>query len=255
MGSNCSKETETSFFNDLKKVERIATKLTLPVVWVNSNLHALYSGFSFDASHTFRNMSVVLSMPRFFKKYFYASGFTMDNYMIDAKDFGKFEDVILSRLSTESISLYSDDASLSRSQKVNFISQYDIVKHNLYVCLKEQIKNDKSDSAESILNSRVLNCSRCEKCLRTLLCLDILGFCEDFGDIFDLDYYRRIRKYFIAKVIATKDSNLFYKDLYNLAKTYEYEIPLIAYLLAPIYKLYTMSGTHIQKRILQTVRK
>ena len=45
------------------------------------------------------------------------------------------------------------------------------------------------------------------------------------------------------------NQNGFYKDLYNLAKTYEYEIPLIAYLLAPIYKLHTMSGTHIQKRI------
>lgn len=254
MGSFSSPETEGSFFKDLKMVQDFANKLELPVIWVNSNVHILYQGFSFNATHTFRNMSVVLSMPNLFHSYFYASGYSYIDYSIDKEDFAKFEDVVLSHLSNGTTFLYSDDASLSRFDKTEYVAKTDLAKSRLYVCLKEQIKNDHSD--DNIVGSSKLNCSRCEKCLRTLVTLDVLGCLNEFDSIFDLAYYQKIRYLFIAKLLSQKRKNLFYKEIFKKMRERHYHIPIISQLISPLYDVYSwMSGTKIQKSILKIIRK
>jgi hypothetical protein len=44
------------------------------------------------------------------------------------------------------------------------------------------------------------NCTLCEKCLRTLLTLDLLGKADTFQTRFDLDEFRRRRAAFITMV-------------------------------------------------------
>lgn len=253
MGSFCNLETESSFFSDLEMIERFAEKINLPVIWVNSNVHRLYQGFSFNATHTFRNMSVVLSMPRLFKTYFYASGYSYKDYRIDKDDFAHFEDVVLTHLSTISTKLYSDDASLSRFEKTEYVSKSSLARDNLYVCLKEQIKNDKSDNFIPV--SAKLNCSRCEKCLRTLVTFDVLGCLVDFSSIFDIAYYRKVRHLFIAKLLSQKGKNNIYRDIYCHMKERHYPIPLTSRLLAPLYDVYLwFAGSYIQKQLLRLIR-
>lgn len=256
MGSTCDDGTESSFFKDLGMICKFAEIINLPVIWVNSNVHQLFRGFSFNASHTFRNMSVVLSLPNLFEKYYYASGFCFNDYKIDRKDLGKFEDVILSHLCTETTSLYSDDATLTRFQKTDFIKDSELVQKHLYVCLKEQIKNDDKDAPEVFNSSKTMNCSRCEKCLRTLLALDILGVLPSFGGIFDINYYYHIKPFFIAKVISQRVKSEYYKDLMYNMKSRSFRIPFVSYLLSPFYNMYIgLSKLKIHKSILNTIRK
>lgn len=256
MGSNYDEGTESSFFKDLKMICEFAEIIHLPVVWVNSNVHQLFKGFSFNASHTLRNMSVVLSMPNLFEKYYYASGFCFSDYKIDRKDLGKFEDVILGHLCTETTSLYSDDAALTRFQKTDYIKSSELVQKHLYVCLREQIKNDDKDVSEVFNTTKTINCSRCEKCLRTLLALDILGVLSQFSGIFDINYYQHIKPYFIAKVISQTTKSEYYKDLMYNMKNRSFRIPFVSYLLSPFYNVYLgLSKLKVHKSILNTIRE
>lgn len=256
IGTYYNSNTELSFFKNLEMISKVAKIINLPVIWVNSNLHICFKEHDFNATHTFRNMSVVLSMPKLFEKYFYASGYSYKDYKIDKGDWAKFEDVILSHISTETTFLYSDDSCMTRFEKTKYIKDSQLVQKHLYVCLKDQIKNDKADESNEILLSHTLNCSRCEKCLRTLLTLDILGVISSYNNIFDLDYYYRVKPLYIAKVISQKKKFAIYKDLYERMKSIPFSIPIMSYLLAPAYNVYlALAGFKIQKIILGKIRR
>lgn len=255
MGTTNLEETEQSFFADLKKVESFAEKLNLPVVWVNSNIHQLFYEFDFNQSHTFRNMSVVLSMQKLFRRYFYASAYIIPNYRLCRDDMSHFEDPILARLSTESTALMSDDADMPRTGKTDYITRNELAYSNLYVCLKEQIANNKGDDEIVKLKDKFLNCSRCMKCLRTMLTLDILGKLGLFDSIFDIDYFHRIKKYYIGKVISIKGYDEFAADIYNLMLAKRYPIPIYSRFFAFFYSFYVyLIPKSIHKVILKKFR-
>ena len=61
--------------------------------------------------------------------------------------------------------------------------------------------------------------------MRTLLALEILGKLENFSQVFDIKKYKEKSFDYKAKVVANADNNVFYNELFELAKEYNYLMP------------------------------
>ena len=93
------------------------------------------------------------------------------------------------------------------------------------------------------------------KCLRTMLTLDILGKLGLFDSIFDIDYFHRIKKYYIGKVISIKGYDEFAADIYNLMLAKRYPIPIYSRFFAFFYSFYVyLIPKSIHKVILKKFR-
>lgn len=75
--------------------------------------------------------------------------------------------------STEAVTLVHDGCEASRLDKVRFIAGENLVRETLRVCWRNV--------------GQSLNCGVCEKCLRTMICLEISGLkCDTFPQVLDL---------------------------------------------------------------------
>lgn len=232
---------EKSYLKDYSMVEAFSKEIGLPIVSVSTNVHLLYKTFDFNSSHTMRNMSIVLAMQKLFKRYLYSSTYDYAHYKLSKKDLAYFEDPILARLSTESTSIMSADAHIMRSSKTEMLAGNPLTKKHLYVCLREQTINDRKGSWTvrymSTHDKGLRNCGHCMKCLRTMVTLDICGCLEDYRDIFDVDYYYWVRKYYMAKILGRRKRQPFLEDIYAFMKEKDYQIPFVSRLLAPVFMI------------------
>ena len=77
----------------------------------------------------------------------------------------------------------SSGGSIDRLEKVKEISTFPLSYKYLNVCIAD-IKND----------------GVCFKCIRTLLELDAVGAIDKYGEVFDIDFYKRNRKYYLYRL-------------------------------------------------------
>ncbi len=221
-GSFNTEETRKSFYNEVERLKVFAQQLNMPVVSVDTNLHEFYPEKNFNWSHTFLNMGCVLALQKLWGKYLYAAGYSLDRFKWDLGDSAKYEPFVVSQLSTESVELISSDMEKSRSDKVRYIMDDPLVKQNITVCLKEQSINNGKMIRDKDKGYR--NCGRCEKCLRTMLQLDIYGRLDDYNDVFDLSDWSKLKFDFLSKVLALKDKNLMYNDIVSTIDNNNYPI-------------------------------
>lgn len=162
--------------NWIREVALITNKKLLTVdTNFNEFLHQEH-----ESTHTFRTLAIPLAMQKLFGKYFFASGFEYSKFAFLETDTASYDLLSTRCISTESLSFFLSGGEASRLEKVQFISQFDIVKERLNVCIKE-----------------TTNCSRCDKCVRTILALYALGALDGFSKVFDTAYfYKHKHKYF-----------------------------------------------------------
>ena len=141
---------------------------------------------------------------------------------------------------------------MSRVEKTKYIINNKDAQEYLYVCWKELIVNRNPDSVIAKIKDNFLNCTRCDKCLRTLLAIDLLGEIENYRKIFDLEHYYKVRESYIAKVIFYRKNNAFYEDLYNLIIEYNLKLSNKTKLLLFMYK-FKLIG--IYRRLAQIIKK
>ncbi len=243
-------KTKKSYLKDLQMVTSYAEKMNLPLVCIDSNIHIVFRGYDFDQSGDTRNMATVLSMQKLFKRYLYASSYPIKDFRFTSIQSGYYESLLLPLMSTENTELVVANPDMSRTDKIIYIADNNMVQHNLYVCWKELIVNNNPESSIAKIKDNKLNCSRCGKCLRTLLALDILGKSLSFSDIFDLDYWNVAKSSYIAKVIYNKNNDAFYKDLYELMQKTDYKIPLKSKILVFLCRVKVIGLIHRIKRII-----
>lgn len=185
-----NKETNKEFGERASHGEKVAAELGLNFISVNTNIPDLYQG-CFFYSHTFRNCSAVLATQKMWKTYYYASagepiqvnaGLTRSNADYDL--------LALSGISLDNLTFYSSCLPYQRMEKIALIADNPVVQKYLNVCSFE-----------------TKNCGRCEKCLRTITALDLMGKLGKFTNSFaDLTYYKK-NKWKLQAVImeATPD--------------------------------------------------
>ena len=231
-GSYNTDETRQSFYDELKNLNNFAQKFDIPIVSIDTNVHEFYPERRFNWSVTFLNIGCVLSMQKLWRRYLFASGYSVKNFEFDFNDCCKSDSFLCPHLSTESVEVLSADMNLTRSDKVRNIMNDVVCKENLNVCLKVQRINN-GVMARNVSN--YINCGRCEKCLRTMLQLDIYGVLDDYNDIFDMTSWKKLKPIFLSKILAYRKENIMYKDILDTMSP-DYHIPIFSRLFSIIYK-------------------
>lgn len=179
--------------HERRLTRRAADDLGCPLIEVNSNLDSLSSPPWVDREfraleiHTLWNSSIALALQGRVSKFYYSSAYSYPSLHFGAADEVAFIDSELLRLlSTSSIQLCSVGSEYSRVEKTRRSRRLAQSRRFLNVC----VNPDRSQYDK--------NCGRCEKCMRTLLTLDLTGGAEEFGEAFDLPAWRLRRSEYIA---------------------------------------------------------
>lgn len=206
-GEDGDPKVKELFKKRIKPVESCANELNKGLIIVDSNLNEiLMTGFA--KIHTIRSISVVLALQKFFKVYYYSSAVPVKQFNINKHHMGSYDIFSLNMLSTESTTLYSSCATLTRVEKTDMISKYSIVKKYLNVCVSDN-----------------LNCGKCFKCLRTLLTLEILGELENYSSIFNLSEYYKARSNYLTYIVAHHDESVFLEEIHEEIMRTNFSIP------------------------------
>lgn len=211
-----------SFLKALESVREFSKTEGLPLVLIESNLGIFFKNLTFNWSGPVRTMSTALSMQKFFHRYYYASGHSNEDFEI-TDIMGHFASLVIPMFSTENIEFIVADQDRSRVDKTIAIADNPLVQKYLHVCLREIRANNQGK--EYLRDVAYRNCTRCDKCWRTLISLDILGLTEKYRDIFDIDYFYSIKNEIIEDIIINRKNNLFKNEIYQLMIQSHYEIP------------------------------
>ena len=113
----------------------------------------------YDHTHTFKNIGITLLLQKLIKIYYYAAAYNLDRFScaID-EDSAHYEKWMLPNCSTESTSFFSANNSLTRIEKIQYLSTKPETYDNVLVCYMEGT-----------------NCGKCIKCWRTMLEMDVCG--------------------------------------------------------------------------------
>ena len=198
------RDVATFVADSWRNASMAAAALGRPVIRVRSNLDAFYDSLPlaarwFGATAPLRNAAVALVLQRRAKRFLYASGYSWNRIGLSAKgDLACADPIVLPALSTERLSLVSVGSQYDRIEKTARIADLEVARKHLMVCWHE-----------------AANCGECEKCLRTLLILELLGKLDQFGGAFDLSRYdRRVRDRYLVSVLTETDS--FHPDAFAI---------------------------------------
>ncbi|WP_427978835.1 hypothetical protein [Agarivorans sp.] len=183
---------ERLFKERYQQLRTTANKWDLPFIMVNSNMDDFYGKvLDFQLTHTIRNAAVPLLLQNHIAHFLYSSAYSYHDVFVGPSYDMAYSDLFsLPLMSTESLQSHSVGSEYSRIEKTLKVAQSEYSYEVLDVCVK-------GDSAN--------NCSHCDKCLRTLLTLDLAGKLELYKERFDLAVYYQHKQHFIAKLLISDD--------------------------------------------------
>ena len=207
VGSFNSTYEEAGIKNVQKKVferaKKFAQEVNLPLIITDSNFQEEIPQVHYF-THTYSSTFAILCLQKLWGIYYYgSSGLDLSSFSIkenDKHDCANYELLSLSCFSTKNLTIYSDGAAESRLEKTKDIYKDKLVKKYLHTCLKQ-----------------AYNCSKCDKCKRTLLSLYALTEdLSDYKEIFDIDYfYEHLEEYFEWLYIEHQFDSEMAEPIYN----------------------------------------
>ena len=220
---------ESAFREAVESLAPFSKEVNLPVVAVNSNLNVFYAeaGFTTASSRFFiSTLSCVLALQKLFGKYVFASSCPVDSFELSQKDQSHAEAAYVPLLSTESTEIILSGSTLTRVEKTDQIRHNHLTQRYLDVCWATQVASSISHDDRWLKEKTKKNCGWCDKCLRTLFTLELLG--EDlqrYGELFDLSKYYSHKGAFVKTVILNRHKKHMYMEVYNLMSEKNYIIP------------------------------
>ena len=207
------KNSSEQYLNFIERSETFCKKFGFHFMTVDSNV-AYITGYNFLSAHTYLTCSTLLLFQKYFRVYYYASGYPVSDFRPDFKDSAYYDIYLLNCISTESLDFISSCCTLSRVEKTQMIAHSLEVFRKLYVCVSGEASH---------------NCSQCEKCIRTMLALEALKMKEKIGEAFDSEIYEKNRVKYISYMLRQRRRNVYYKEIYDAMKENDISIPIIAY--------------------------
>ena len=215
VGSHLS-GAERLFRERYNRLLPLTRAMGLPFAAVNSNLAAFHR-LRFEQTHTLRNTSVAFLLQGGIGRFLYASAVPYGSVMLRATgDIAYADPIVLPLVSTRALQSESSGSSYRRVDKTMLVAGINDSYSNLDVCAD----GDKAG-----------NCSRCWKCMRTMLTLEIGGQLEQYDQVFDLDLYHRGRVNYMARVLIGQDSLL--REIRTFAKERGFSFPVAAWAQTP----------------------
>lgn len=197
--------------------KRAANEMNLPVYLINSNLHAFTHRIGEQRVGYFAIWSCIFALEKAIRKYYVSSS----NEYEEIKSFSKYmkefdmaefcESYLVPLIRTENVELVIDGCQYKRTQKTENIADWKIAQKYLNVCI-----NSKDGT----------NCSRCSKCMRTLIPLDAMGKLDSFSGTFSLDTYRKYLPRWKCYFVANSKKLGFAEDIVTYCATHRYSMPL-----------------------------
>ena len=174
----------------------VANELGLPFIRVDSNLDIHFSQMGFVETVTFRNAAVAHLLGGGMGRSYHASEGTYRNVRMPPPhgDIGLAGAMTFPLLSTPALTLESTSSGQSRIERTLALAGTPYARY-LDVCTD-------ADPA------RATNCSRCWKCMRTMLTLDIAGRLDEFlPTVFRREPYLARRADYYPELLASDEPN------------------------------------------------
>jgi len=178
--------TRDLFRRTAEAVLPCAEELGLPLITLDSNLSEILR-MGYVATYTYRNAAAMLALQKLFKVYYLYSGFSLYQFELSPADSGQYDFYSLSMLSTNDTELVMSRETLSRLEKNEIVSECPRSYRHLCVCVRAE-----------------RDCSRCFKCQRTMVTLELLGKLDLNCAVLDLDDYQACHSLYIGSVISDR---------------------------------------------------
>jgi hypothetical protein len=230
-GQRSPERDHSTFVKRFAILQEFARQQKKPFIMVNSNLDDIV-GMNYQLTHTVRNAAVGLLMQNCICKFLYASGYPFRETKIkpfydpefvrdeEPRGMACLDPVILPLLGTERLDCIASGGQYTRVEKTACVATIEASARFLDVCVHpEAAKNH-------------INCSRCWKCLRTALTLEVLGKVDQYIQVFDLNVYRRFRPLYLVDVLSSSD--YFLQEIRDLMKERNFHVPKMIRLAAAI---------------------
>ncbi len=226
-----SEEDTRKEFEELKESSlEIAENYNLELVTVYTNHHEfLFDGFV--SQFSFRICSYVLALQKLFGVYYVSSDVPFKYFDFNAHESDGADLFNASMVSTDTLTFYSSGGETGRTDKIAYFAADPFIQSHLRVC------NYHTN----------VNCSVCEKCLRTMTSLDIVGHLGDYRSVFNLDEYGRHKNKYHATVLAGQWKASV--DLITSAKMYGYTYGIFSRIRSRIFYRPTLKLKSILKKI------
>ena len=229
LGYMDKERNEQAFRRAVESIIPFANEINLPIVAVNTNLNELFVKAGFKTALCRILVSIIccpLALQKLFGKYVFASSYSIEDFKISQKDQGYTEAVVAPLLSTESTEIILSGAVMTRVEKTDYIRKNPLTKKYLDVCWAEQLASSACHQVKWLTDKTKKNCGWCDKCLRTLFTMELLGEdIREYEEIFDLKKYYAHKEEFIKTVLLKRNENAFYREIYNLMMEKKFEIP------------------------------
>jgi hypothetical protein len=198
----------------IKYIQPVVKELGLKLVTVDSNFDRFYNSLHLLATFTFRYFGTVLALQKLFEKYYWSSADSFAQFSFSIESIATFDLLSVQCVSNENTTFYSTGSEVTRLEKTEYISDFDITHKYLNVCW-----------------FHLYNCGKCDKCRRTMLSLYALGKLDHYGALFDVDYFYRNKNeylgHMIHKMIAEKHHG-YYGEIYKCLTQQNIKIPVAA---------------------------
>lgn len=198
--------TELTYHHRLGNAEVAAEKIGLKIIEIRTNAHSFLKG-RFKTAHSFLNISCAFATQGFINEYHYASAYSIEQSNQQSGDTSNFDHYILPELYSSYFNTKSTLGDKNRIERIEYIYDYKVAQEHLDVC---------TNSILAKKEGRV-NCTVCEKCMRTALTLDILGFLTIYEKVFDLKVFEMNKVSYIASLLVG-DKSEHDNELLNLLK-------------------------------------
>jgi hypothetical protein len=163
---------------------------------IDSNLSEIIQDKArFNFSYSLLYLSCALMLQKLFGKYYYSSGVQLKYANLDdpIADIAHVDLATVHLMSTETTQIVLTGTDFSRVEKTKQLAENGLARHRLNVC------------AHPLEDGT--NCSMCRKCCRTLLTLELLGYLNEYKDVFDLEKWAQKRNFYIINSVLKKGAN------------------------------------------------
>ena len=174
----------------LSQARKFAAEYGFKLIETDSNLHTAFPRVHLLAN-TYSNAFAIYMLQKLWRYYYLGSvGVDLGGFSLkenNLHDSAYYDLLSLDCYSTASLKIYSDGCAKSRFEKIKFIGDFKPAQKYLDCCIYVGAGSDTGKP----------NCGKCFKCRRTLVNLDALGLLDKYGQVFDIEYYKKnINEYY-----------------------------------------------------------
>lgn len=212
-----------NFYGELQCAHRkhansLAKSLDVEFVNIKSNLCESVYKMAHEAIISSMLFSYIIALQKLFSIYHVSSTHPYSLFKILGYSQERFQLLNVHCFSNENLRFYTPGSEAKRYEKTHFISNYDWPKKYLMVCM-----------APKLVDGNFVNCSKCAKCTKTMIDLDVYGKLDEFNDIFDVDYYRNNKNYYWGYLVFKGKQDPFIEETFEMFKKFGIKIPLSTY--------------------------